>query len=430
MDGVDVRRFTSKFQRQMYHYGTFPQDFSWGVSSSSYQIEGGWNADGKGPSVWDTFTQKPGNIPENATGNVACDSYNRLEEDFYMLRALRVKSYRFSLSWSRIFPDGRRTSLNQKGVDYYNKLIDGLLAHNITPMVTLYHWDLPQALQDFGGWDNVDMIDIFNDFCDFCFATFGNRVKFWITFNQPQTIAWLGYGLGQIPPNVRDPGTAPYKVAHNLIKAHAKAYHTYDDKYRNSQGGLVSIALNADWAEPKDVSVPRDIVAADRALQFQLVWFAHPIFKNGDYPDAMKWQVHQKCELQGQSNSRLPSFTEEEKNFIKGTAESVPLRISLRPGTLPYIVGHNLIKAHAEAWHLYNDKYRAEQKGKISITINSDWSEPRNPHKQEDIDAARRVVQFYIGWFAHPIFNGDYNDVMKTTIRERSFAAGLPKSSV
>ncbi|XP_037646094.1 lactase-phlorizin hydrolase-like [Sebastes umbrosus] len=771
------RKFSNQtnFQRKLYHYGTFPQGFSWGVSSSVYQIEGGWNADGKGPSVWDTFTHKPGSIPANANGDVACDSYHRLEEDFYMLRALSVKSYRFSLSWSRIFPDGRRTSLNQKGVDYYNRLIDGLMAFNITPMVTLYHWDLPQALQDLGGWDNVEMINMFNDFCDFCFATFGDRVTFWMTFNQPHTIAWSGYGLGQIPPNVKNPGIAPYRVAHNLIKAHATAYHTYDDKYRKSQGGLVSIALNADWIEPKDVNVPREVLAADRALQFQLGWFAHPIFKNGDYPDAMKWQVGNKSELQGLSETRLPAFTEAEKSFIKGTADMfcvnhyttkivshvtarltpqsysydrdlseaeegdspttaisnqravawglrrllnwikeeygdpeiyisengvatdiettvddidrvfyyktyidealkahnldgvkvkgyiatslmdsfewlngykvgfglhhvdfinpnrprtpkrsahyyyqvmkdngfplpddekmlyqqfpktfdwstasasyqiegswrahgkglsiwdkfahTPLRVSnsdngnmacdsynkidkdvevlkmlkvthyrfsvswprvLPDGTnnhineaglnyyhrlldaleaaniqpqvtlyhwdLPlalqkvggwenetivqrfrdyadvlfsqfgsrvkfwitlnepyivanlgygygtfapgivgkqYIAAHNLIKAHAEAWHLYNDKYRATQGGIISITINSDWGEPKNPYKQEDVDAAKRYLQFFIGWFAHPIFNGDYPALMKTIIRKRSLAAGLPES--
>ena len=291
------------------------------MASSAYQIEGGWNADGKGRSVWDNFTQNSSNIPGNATGDVACDSYNRLDEDLEMLRALEVKSYRFSLSWSRIFPNGLRTSLNQKGVDYYNKLIDGLLASNITPMVTLYHWDLPQVLQTFYGWEDIQMINIFNDYCDFCFSTFGDRVKFWMTFNQPYTIAWSGYGLGLIPPNEVNPGYGPYKVAHNLLKAHATVYHTYDDKYRQSQGGLVSIALNADWAEPKDINVPREIAAADRALKFQLGWFAHPIFRNGDYPDAMKWQVGNKSELQGLTDSRLPTFTEEEKAFIKGTAD-------------------------------------------------------------------------------------------------------------
>lgn len=310
----------SKFERKLYHYGTFPHGFSWGVSSSAYQIEGGWDADGKGPSIWDVFNTS-GIIPNNATGEVACDSYNRINEDLYMLLALRVTSYRFSISWSRIFPNGRRTSLNQKGVDYYNRLINGLLAYNITPMVTLYHWDLPQALQDMDGWENVDMINIFNDFCDFCFDTFGDRVKFWMTFNQPYTIAWSGYGLGQIPARVKDPAVTPYTVAHNLLKAHAKAYHTYDDKYRKAQGGLVTIALNADWFEPKDVNVPREVVAADRAMQFQLGWFAHPIFKNGDYPDAMKWQVGNKSELQGPPESRLPTFTEEEKSYIRGTAD-------------------------------------------------------------------------------------------------------------
>ena len=309
------------FQRKLYHYGTFSKGFHWGVGSSAYQVEGGWNADGKGPSVWDTFSQKPGNIPGNNNGNVACDSYHRLDEDLYMLMALKVKSYRFSLSWSRIFPNGHHASLNQNGVDYYNRLINGLVAQKITPMVTIYHWDLPQALQNINGWDNASMIETFNDFCDFCFATFGDRVKFWVTFNQPHTIAWSGYGLGQVPPNVKNPGDAPYRVAHNLLKAHAKAYHTYDDKYRKSQGGLISIALNADWIEPKDVLVPREVMAADRALQFQLGWFAHPVFKNGDYPDAMKWQVGNKSELQGLSVSRLPSFTEEEKAYIRGTAD-------------------------------------------------------------------------------------------------------------
>uniref|UniRef100_A0A3Q3RE82 beta-glucosidase n=1 Tax=Monopterus albus TaxID=43700 RepID=A0A3Q3RE82_MONAL len=354
----------SKFQRKMYHYGTFPQGFSWGVSSSAYQIEGAWNADRKGPSIWDTFTQKPGSIPGNSSGDVACDSYHRLEEDFYMLRALRVKSYRFSLSWSRIFPNGRHPSLSQNGVDYYNRLIDGLLAYNITPMVTLYHWDLPQALQDLGGWENIDMINIFNEFCDFCFATFGDRVKFWMTFNQPHTIAWSGYGLGEIPPNVKNPGIAPYRVAHNLIKAHAKVYHTYDDKYRASQGGLISIALNADWIEPKDVNIFREVLAADRALQFKLGWFAHPIFKNGDYPDAMKWQVGNKSELQGLSNSRLPAFTEQEKSFIRGTADMFCVN-----HYTTQIARHATLRLSPQSYKYDHDLLEAEESGSPSTAI-------------------------------------------------------------
>ncbi|XP_074068122.1 lactase/phlorizin hydrolase [Macrotis lagotis] len=768
----------SKFERDLFYHGTFRDDFIWGVSSSAYQIEGGWDADGKGPSIWDNFTHTPGNsVINNDNGDIACDSYNKLEEDLTMLRTLRVKSYRFSLSWSRILPTGTIDSINKYGVDYYNRLIDGLLANSIIPMVTLHHWDLPQALQDIGGWDNTSLIELFDSYADFCFHTFGDRVQFWMTFNEPMYQAWLGYGEGIFPPNVKDPGYAPYRIAHNIIKAHARVYHTYDEKYRPSQRGVISLSLNTHWMEPKSPNLPRDVEAADRAMQFGLGWFAHPIFKNGDYPDAMKWTVGNRSELQNLATSRLPSFTEEEKRYIRNTADvfclntysskivahrtpqlnppsyendqerteqddnswpstalnravpwgmrrvlnwikeeygdipiyitengvglkksqiedidriffyktyinealkayrldgvnlrgyvawslmdnfewlngysvkfglyqvdfndahrprtprtsaiyytevisnngmplsredeflygefpkgfiwsaasaayqiegawradgkglsiwdtysHTPLRIanddtgdvacdsyhkiqedlvalknlgvshyrfsiswsrvlpdgttrqinekglnyyerlidallganiipqvtiyhwdlpqalqevggwendtivqrfkeyadvlfkrlgdkvkfwitlnepyvianlghgygtaapgiSFRPGTAPYIVGHNLLKAHAEAWHLYNDVYRAKQRGLISITISSDWAEPRDPSKQEDVEAARRYVQFMGGWFAHPIFkNGDYSEVMKTRIRDRSLAAGLSKS--
>ncbi|XP_069838750.1 lactase/phlorizin hydrolase-like [Dendropsophus ebraccatus] len=768
------------FERDMYHYSRFPADFKWGVSTSAYQTEGGWNEDGKGPSTWDTFTKIPGNIVNNDNADIACDSYHQLDADLYMLRSLGVNSYRFSISWSRIFPTGQGT-VNTKGVEYYNRLIDGLLANNISPMVTLYHFDLPQALQDIGGWENDIVLEAFHSYADYCFKTFGDRVKFWMTFNQPHTIVTAGYGTGLFPPGGKDdPGAAPYRVARNLLKVHAKVYHTYDEKYRGSQGGLISITLNTEWVEPKDHTEPRDIEAADRYLQLTLGWFAHPIFKNGDYPEVMKWQVASKSELQGLQTSRLPDFTDEEKTYIQGTADffsiniyatkivqhkttrlsppsfendidiaeefatnwptsaidvhrptawglrrllnwmkeeygDVPIyitengvstdskddfedlsrifyyksyidealkahsldgvnlkgytawslmdnfewnlgysvrfglhhvdftdpnrprtpkrsavyyaevisnngfplqkeeeflygefrsdfawsvasasyqiegawredgkglsiwdkythslsrisnnengdvacdsyhrmeedvellknlkvghyRFSIswprvlpdgtlshvneaginyysklvdallaaninpqvtiyhwdlpqalqdvggwenetivqrfkdyaellfqrlgdrvkfwitlnepyivanlgygygtaapgitnRPGTGPYQAGHNLIKAHTEAWHLYNSTYREKQGGLISITINSDWAEPRNPNKQEDVDAARRYLAFYGGWFAHPIFNnGDYNEIMKSRVKERSLAQGLTKS--
>ncbi|XP_039198279.1 lactase-phlorizin hydrolase [Crotalus tigris] len=763
----------TNFERDMYFYDTFPKDFLWGVSTSAYQIEGGWDADGKGPSIWDNFTHTSGKIKNNNTGDVACDSYNKVDEDLYLLRALKVKSYHFSFSWSRIFPDGRIQSINSHGVDYYNRLINGLLAANITPMVTLYHWDLPQALQDIGGWENPDLIELFHSYADFCFQTFGDRVKFWITFNEPVTIAWFGYDTGVHPPNVENnPGDALYKVGHIILKAHAKVYHTYDQKYRKSQKGVISISLNIDWVEPKARKNSLNVKAADRSLQFTAGWFAHPIFKNGDYPSAMKWTVGNRTDLQKLPVSRLPVLTEEEKQFIRGTADvfclnyyttsfiehkttklksssyeldqervlkkdlswpgtalagtpavpwglrrllnwikeeygnppiyitkngigiraksdvddtkrifyyktyidealkaykldgvnlrgffawslmdnfewlqgyeprfglhqvdfedphrprtpkesaiyyseiirnngyplpkedkflygefrknfywsvataayqiegawredgkglsiwdqfaHTPLKIdsddngdiacdsyhkieadvaalkdikvthyrfsiswprilpdgttkhineaglkyyerlvdalleaniqpqitlyhwdlpqalqniggwendtivqrfkdyanlifqrlgdkvkfwitlnepyvianlghgygvsapgiSGRPGRAPYIVGHNLIKAHAEVWHLYNGTYRPRQKGLISLSISIEWAEPKNPHKQEDYEAAERYVQFFAGWFAHPIFKtGDYSDLMKKRIQERS----------
>ncbi|XP_053113949.1 lactase/phlorizin hydrolase isoform X2 [Hemicordylus capensis] len=763
----------TNFERDMYFYGTFPEGFLWGVSTSAYQTEGAWDADGKGPSIWDNFTHIPGNINNNDTGDIACDSYNKVDEDLYLLRALRVNTYRFSLSWPRIFPNGRINSINRQGVDYYNRLIDGLLARNITPMVTLYHWDMPQALQDIGGWENPILIELFDNFADFCFQTFGDRVKFWVTFNEPIAISWLGYDLGTFPPNMKDdPGYTVYKITHTILKAHARVYHTYDQKYRQSQKGVISLSLNIDWVEPKTPNDPRDVETADRYLQFMAGWFAHPIFKNGDYPEAMKWKVGNRSELQKLPSSRLPVFTEEEREYIRGTADvfclnyytskiithkttrlkpysyendqerelktdlswptsaldgmravpwglrrllnwikeeygnppiyitengvgiktksdvddtsrifyykthidealkaynldgvnlrgfvawsfmdnfewlsgydprfglhqvdfdnpnrprtpkrsaiyfaeiihqnglpqpkeeeflygkfpenfywsvasaayqiegawradgkglsiwdqfaHTPLKISndengdiacdsyhkmeadlailkelkvthyrfsiswprilpdgttqhineaglkyyerlvdallaaniqpqvtmyhwdlpqalqntggwenetiiqtfkdyaellfqrlgekvkfwitlnepysisnighgygvsapgisARPGRAPYIVGHNLIKAHAEVWHLYNETYRSKQGGLISLAISAEWAEPKNPYKQEDIDAARRHVQFFAGWFAHPIFkNGDYSEVMKQRIRERS----------
>lgn len=311
-----------KFERDLFYHGTFRDDFLWGVSSSAYQIEGAWDADGKGPSIWDNFTHTAGNnVKDNATGDIACDSYNQLDADLSMLRALKVKAYHFSLSWSRIFPTGRNSSINRHGVDYYNRLIDGLVASNISPMVTLFHWDLPQALQDIGGWENPFLIELFNSYADFCFQTFGDRVKFWMTFNEPTYQAWLGYGSGDFPPNVNDSGWAPYRIGHAVIKAHARVYHTYDERYRQDQKGVISLSLSASWAEPKSPTVPREVEAADRMLQFSLGWFAHPIFRNGDYPDAMKWKVGNRSELQRLATSRLPSFTEEEKKYIRATAD-------------------------------------------------------------------------------------------------------------
>ncbi|CAF98993.1 unnamed protein product, partial [Tetraodon nigroviridis] len=737
-------------ERDAFLNDSFPAGFQWATSSESFKIEGGWSEGGKGETIWDRFGHE-NNVFDNQTADLACDSYHKVDYDVYLLRGLHVNTYQFSISWARIFPSGHGGSHSEKGALYYDKLINALIESGIHPVATLYHWDLPQALQDYGGWTNGSIVEAFRDYAEFCFSRFGDRVKTWNTFNSPWVVSHAGYGTGEHPPGIKDYVVASYQVTHNMLKSHAEAWHVYNDKYRKSHGGKVGIALNSDWAEPKDPSSVEDKAAADRYLQSMLGWFAHPVFVNGDYPAALKTQIEKKrneCPLS--EPARLPVFTPEESQRIRGTADffglthytsrlvnssngngmpteysgdtfndshrieymkgyinealkaydldgvnvkgyiatslmdsfewrdgykfafglhhvdfnqpnrprspkysahfyhnvmrdngfptpddekpvyghfrkgfiwstatasyqvtakslscstfvtspvkiklmltisrlkgvgelmekglsiwdkfaHTPLRvlnddtgdvacnsynkveedvailkqlkvthyrfsiswprvlpdgttkhineaglnyyhrlvdallaaniqphitlyhwdlpqalqdiggwenvtivdrfkeyadfiferlgdkvkfwitinepynianighgygaaapgISFRPGTLPYIVGHHLLKAHAEAWHLYNDKYRAKQMGNISITINSDWSEPRNPYKQEDVDAARRVVQFYIGWFAHPVFNGDYSDTMKTIIRERSLAANLTKS--
>ena len=193
-------------------YGEFPEDFMWGTSTSAYQIEGSWDADGKGPSIWDKFTQAGGNSYLNHTGDIACDSYHKTDEDVQLLKNLGVGSYRFSISWSRILPKGTVDEVNQAGVKYYNKLIDSLLENNITPMVALYHFDLPQALQDkYDGWLNPEVADVFNDYAKFCFEAFGDRVKWWVTINMPSEPAYLAHGIGQNPPAKKDLRTATYK---------------------------------------------------------------------------------------------------------------------------------------------------------------------------------------------------------------------------
>ncbi|XP_077982792.1 cytosolic beta-glucosidase-like isoform X2 [Glandiceps talaboti] len=300
-------------------YDNFPDNFTWAVATSSYQIEGAWNEDGKGQSIWDTFSHQEGRVYGDHNGDVACDSYHKIEEDVALLKNLSVTHYRFSLSWPRILPDGTTARVNQAGIDYYQRLIDALVEANIQPMVTLYHWDLPQALEDMGGWENDIVAVYFNDFADLCFKTFGDRVKMWITLNEPLISSKMGYELGIHAPGVQHQGSSIYRVGHNMLKAHSKAWHTYNSKYRNTQKGFVGITLVIFWGEPASDD-EEDIDAADRYMQFHAGWFAHPIFI-GDYPEVMKKQILTKSRSQCLTSSRLPTFNEEEIRLIRGTAD-------------------------------------------------------------------------------------------------------------
>ena len=207
------------------------------------------------------------------------------------------------------------------GIDYYNKIIDDLLANGVRPIVTLYHFDLPQALEDQGGWLSEAIIESFDKYARFCFSTFGDRVKQWITINEPNIFAVTAYEFGVFPPGVPHVGTKAYQAAHNLIKAHARSWHSYDSLFRKEQKGMVSLSIFAGWAEPADPYSASDQEAVKRAMAFQLDFFAKPIFIDGDYPEVVKSQVALMSKKQGYSSSRLPEFTEEEKRMIKGTAD-------------------------------------------------------------------------------------------------------------
>ncbi|ESO84672.1 hypothetical protein LOTGIDRAFT_131756, partial [Lottia gigantea] len=301
----------------------FPQGFEWGLATSAYQVEGAWNEDGKGPSIWDIFVHTSGQIYMNETADVTCDSYHNYKEDVQLLRNVGVTVYRLSISWPRLMPDGTPASLNQAGVDYYNNLINELIKYNIKPLVTLYHWDLPQALQaKYGGWLNESVVDDFRNYADKCFELFGDRVKSWITHNEPHVTCSNGYEYGTFAPGINYTGFGGYMCSHNIIKSHAAVYHTYDSKYRATQGGQVGITLNINWMEPMTESSV-DLDASYRALEFMLGWHGNAILDNGDYPDVMKQYIGEKSRRQGYTKSRLPEFTETEKAYNKGTFDFV-----------------------------------------------------------------------------------------------------------
>ena len=182
---------------------SFPENFTWGAATSSYQIEGAWNADGKGESIWDRFSHMPGKVDNGDTGDVACDHYHRWHEDVALMKEMGLKAYRFSIAWPRILPAGRG-EVNQAGLDFYIGLVDALLEADIEPWVTLYHWDLPQFLQDCGGWPARLSVDAFVEYADVISRALGDRVKNWITLNEPFVSAMVGYLDGRHAPGIKD----------------------------------------------------------------------------------------------------------------------------------------------------------------------------------------------------------------------------------
>jgi beta-glucosidase len=255
----------------------FPDDFLWGAATASYQIEGAWNEDGKGESIWDHFSHTPGKIADGSTGNVACDHYHRHEEDIALMRGLGLKAYRFSVSWPRILPAGRGV-VNPRGLNFYDRLVDALCAANIEPFLTLYHWDLPQTLQDEGGWENRDVCHAFADYAALMVKKLGDRVKYWTTLNEPGVVAFDGNLAGEHAPGNQDRRIA-YQVAHNLMVAHGLAAQAIRAANPNVDVGIV---LNLWMADPATDS-PEDISAANLAFERGETLFLDALFK-GYYP--------------------------------------------------------------------------------------------------------------------------------------------------
>ncbi|KOB67338.1 Uncharacterized protein OBRU01_19962 [Operophtera brumata] len=274
----------------------------------------------KAENIWDHMTHtNPCLITDCSNGDVADDSYHLYKRDVEMMRELGLDYYRFSLSWSRILPTSFPDKISEAGVAYYNNLIDEMLKYNIEPMVTLYHWDLPQKLQEMGGWTNPHIVDWYADYARVAFERFGDRVKYWITMNEPREVCYQGYGSTTKAPRMNIQGIAEYMCAKNLLMAHAKAYHIYDEEFRPTQGGSIFITLSAQWYEPETL---KDIAATEETNQFEWGQYAHPIFsESGDFPPIMKEKIAAKSKAQGFLRSRLPVFTPDEVEYVKGTSD-------------------------------------------------------------------------------------------------------------
>uniref|UniRef100_A0A1J3FMS6 Beta-glucosidase 16 n=1 Tax=Noccaea caerulescens TaxID=107243 RepID=A0A1J3FMS6_NOCCA len=321
--GISAKKHSS---RPKLRRSDFPEDFIFGSATSAYQCEGAAHEDGRGPSIWDTFSENfPEKIMDGSNGSIADDSYNLYKQDVNLLHQIGFDAYRFSISWSRILPRGDlKGGINQAGIDYYNNLINQLLLKGLKPYVTIFHWDSPEALEKaYGGFRGAEIVNDFRDYAELCFQKFGDRVKWWSTLNEPLTVVRDGYVTGEKAPGRcssfykpdctgGDAATEPYIVGHNLLLAHGAAVKVYREKYQATQKGQIGIALNTEWHYPYSDS-SADRAAAARATAFTFGYFMEPIV-NGKYPTEMVNHV---------KDGRLPTFTPEESSMLKGSYDFI-----------------------------------------------------------------------------------------------------------
>ena len=264
--------------------GAFAVDFLWGAATAAYQIEGATREGGRGESIWDRFCATDGKVRNGDSGDVACDFYRRYRDDVALIRELGLSAFRFSVAWPRVLPLGRGTP-NEAGLDFYDRLVDELLANDVEPVVTLYHWDLPVALEDAGGWPERATAEAFGEYAQVVAARLGDRVRRWITHNEPWVVAWLGYGRGEHAPG-RESVSDAIAAAHHLLLSHGFAAEAIRSEATDPE---VGITLNLIQAEPAS-DAPEDIAAAREADGEQNRWFLDPLFR-GSYPEDVLEQL-------------------------------------------------------------------------------------------------------------------------------------------
>jgi beta-glucosidase len=260
----------------------FPREFQWGVATSAYQVEGAAREDGKGPSVWDTFSHHNGTVADGSTGDVAADHYHRYAEDIALMSLLHIRSYRFSISWPRVLPEGAGT-VNQKGLDFYKKLVDALSERGIRPVPTLWHWDTPQALQDKGGWENRDTAAHFADYAAVMHRALGDAVPLWLTINEPKTVVQAGYLAGAHAPGIRD-AHAAYAAAHHMLLGHGMAAQSLKAERASTRVGAV---LNLTPVYPNAASNAAALSVARLRDGYENRLYLDPVLK-GSYPDDVR----------------------------------------------------------------------------------------------------------------------------------------------
>ncbi|MGE8203731.1 glycoside hydrolase family 1 protein [Heyndrickxia sp. NPDC080065] len=265
----------------------FPQNFLWGSASAAYQVEGAWNEDGKGPSIWDTYTKNPGTTFQDTNGDVAVDHYHRYQEDVALMAEMGLKAYRFSIAWSRIYPEGRG-EVNEKGLQFYDDLINELIKYDIEPIITIYHWDVPQALMEsYGAWESREIIHDFDEYCVTLYKRYGDRVKYWITLNEQNVFIQLGYYAGLHPPGVKD-SKRMYEANHIANLANAKSIQSFR---RFVPDGKIGPSFAYSPIYPFD-SHPENILAFENAEELNNHWWLD-VYCWGRYPTTI-WQYLEK----------------------------------------------------------------------------------------------------------------------------------------
>ena len=299
--------------------GVFRSDFSWGYATAATQVEGGWNADGKGVSIWDTLAHTLGKVKDGSTLDDAVLAYYKYKEDVALMKSYGVTAYRFSLSWTRIIPlGGKDDPVNEAGLQYYENLVDELLKNDITRHLLLSFTGIyPQTLEDryAGMLDTEKYTPDFVRYAKVCFERHGGKVKHWITYNEPGVYTVAGYAAGLHAPGRSsnrelnkegDSSTEPFIVGHTELVSHAYAVKLYREEFQPTQKGMIGITLHGNWSEPWDGEDPLDQETAERAREFEIAWFADPVHKTGDYPASMREQL----------GDNLPRFTPEESKLV------------------------------------------------------------------------------------------------------------------